>query len=143
MTTDDKNESHFTCSRLELSETGSSDRSASNEFVAWKNHVSSLKTFQVSQEIFVSNDSFNESYSSAVLTSIIEDLILRSSLAHEYLLSQPIIIGHVEHSLPFVRNLELENDLLSSNESYPWTNPFVNDQDLEDYLTHCGRKRKT
>lgn len=85
----------------------------------------------------------DEKFTSAALTSIIEDLILPSTLANDYLASQCIIINQIEYSLPFVRNIELENDLLNSNDSSLFTNPFVDFDDLEDYLNRCERKKKT
>ena len=81
----------------------------------------------------------NQSFCSVILTSIIEDLILRSSLANDYLLSQPIIINHIEHSLPLIRNHELEKELLNKNDIYLPTNPFLDFNDLDDYLNRCER----
>lgn len=78
-----------------------------------------------------------ELFSSSILTSIIEDFILPSSLANEYLLSQPIVINQLEYSLPFVRNLEYENELLFNAEL---ANPFSDLNDLESYLNCCERK---
>ena len=124
--------------RSELSKTRSSDRSVSNGFIERKTDVRRLLIRQRQRK--TCRFSFNESFCSAVLTSIIEDLILRSSLASDYLLSQPIIIGQIEHSLPFIRNIELENELLSSSESFLLSSPFATDQELEEFLTHCGRK---
>ena len=82
----------------------------------------------------------DEQFTSATLTSIIEDLILPSTLANDYLASQILIINQIEYSLPFVRNVDLENDLLNSNESTLPNNPFVDYNDLEDYLNRCERK---
>jgi hypothetical protein len=82
----------------------------------------------------------DQSFSSSILTSIIEDLILRSTLANDYLASQFLIINQIEYSLPFIRNIELENDLLNKNETFLSTNPFVDFNDLEDYLNRCERK---
>jgi hypothetical protein len=91
------------------------------------------------------NDLINEKYSfinevvsSSVLTTIIEDFILTSSLANDYLSSQPILINQIEYSLPFIRNLEYENDLLYKNDIS--TNPFSDFNDLENYLHCCERK---
>ena len=81
----------------------------------------------------------DESHCSPVLTSIIEDFILRSALANDYLASQPIIINGIEYSLPLIRNTELENDLLTTNDTYSSTNPFIDFNDLEDYLNRCER----
>lgn len=81
----------------------------------------------------------DESYSSPILTSVIEDLILRSSLANEYLAAQPITINDVEHLLPLIRNTELENDLLNKNDIYVPNNPFSDLNDLEDYINRCER----
>lgn len=80
----------------------------------------------------------NELFSSSILTSIIEDLILPSSLANEYLLSQPIVINQVEYSLPFVRNVDYENELLGKQDVT--SNPFADLNDLEGYLNSCERK---
>jgi len=82
----------------------------------------------------------DQSFSSSILTSIIEDIILRSTLANDYLASQFLIINQIEYSLPFIRNIELENDLLNKNETFLSTNPFVDFNDLEDYLNRCERK---
>ena len=87
------------------------------------------------------NLTFNdEKFSSMTLTSIIEDLILPSTLANDYLASQFLIINQIEYSLPFVRNLDLENELLNFQDSPLPTDPFVDFNDLEDYLTRCERK---
>ena len=82
----------------------------------------------------------NESYHSSILTTIIEDFILTSSLANDYLISQPLVIDQIENALPFVRNTELENELLSRNETCLTNNPFSDLNDLEDYLHRCERK---
>ena len=82
----------------------------------------------------------NQLFSSSILTSIIEDFILPSSLANEYLSSQPIVINQVEYSLPFVRNVEYENDLLSNNDIALAANSFSDVNDLEGYLNCCERK---
>ncbi|CAF3341930.1 unnamed protein product [Rotaria sp. Silwood1] len=79
----------------------------------------------------------DESFCSSILTNIIEDLILRSSLANDYLASQPIIINDIEYSLPLMRNIELENEFLNKNDTYLQTNPFSDFNDLEDYLKRC------
>jgi hypothetical protein len=84
--------------------------------------------------------SIDPSFSSSSLTSIIEDLILRSTLANDYLASQYLIINDIEYSLPFIRNIELENDLLNKNDSCLSTSPFLDFNDLEDYLNRCERK---
>ncbi|CAF1241665.1 unnamed protein product [Adineta ricciae] len=78
--------------------------------------------------------SIDESYCSPVLTSVIEDLILCSSLANDYLASQPMIMNDVEYSLPCVRNSELENELTHMNLS---SDLFTNANDLQDYLNRC------
>jgi len=80
------------------------------------------------------------SFCSLILKSIIEDLILSSSLANEYLASQPLIINHIEYSLPFIRHIELENEILNKNETDLSTNPFSDFNDLEDYLNRCERE---
>ena len=84
----------------------------------------------------------DEKFSSATLTSIIEDLILPSTLANDYLASQFLIINQIEYSLPFVRNTELENELFHSNDPSLSINPFVDFNDLEDYLNRCERKKQ-
>ncbi|CAF0725056.1 unnamed protein product [Adineta ricciae] len=78
--------------------------------------------------------SIEESYCSPVLTSVIEDLILCSSLANDYLASQPMVMNDVEYSLPCVRNSELENELIHMNLS---SDLFTNANDLQDYLNRC------
>jgi hypothetical protein len=82
----------------------------------------------------------DQSFCSPILTSIIEDLILHSTLANDYLASQYLIINQIEYSLPLIRNIELENDLLNKNDAYLSTNPFLDFNDLEDYLNRCERK---
>ncbi|CAF3317736.1 unnamed protein product [Rotaria socialis] len=79
----------------------------------------------------------DESFSSSALTSIIEDRILLSSVANDYLASQPIIISDIEHSLPLIRNIELENDYLNKNDTHLQTSPFSDLNDLENYLSRC------
>ncbi len=81
----------------------------------------------------------DESFSSPILTNIIEDIILRSTLANDYLASQLFIINQSEYSLPLIRNIELENELLTKNETFLSTNPFLDFNDLDDYLTRCER----
>ena len=80
----------------------------------------------------------NELFSSSVLTTIIEEFILTSSLANDYLSAQPVLINQIEYSLPFIRNAEYENELLFKND--PSTNPFSDSNDLENYLHCCERK---
>ncbi|CAF0777524.1 unnamed protein product [Adineta steineri] len=87
--------------------------------------------------------SADESYCSPTLTSIIEDLILPSSLANEYLASQLLIINNNEYSLPFIRNTELENELLNNNDIDISVNPFSNYNDLDDYLKRCENMTTT
>ncbi|UJR33760.1 hypothetical protein I4U23_021187 [Adineta vaga] len=81
--------------------------------------------------------SIDESFCSSVLTSIIEDLILCSSLANEYLASQPLIINDIEYSLPFIRNCELENELIYMNDINSSSDLFTDSNDLQDYLNRC------
>lgn len=76
----------------------------------------------------------NELFSSSILTKLIEEFILSSTLANDYLLSQPILINQIEYSLPFVRNHQYENELLYQNDAL---NPFVDFNDLENYLNSC------
>ncbi|CAF3561581.1 unnamed protein product [Rotaria sordida] len=85
----------------------------------------------------------DESFCSSILTNIIEDLILRSSLANDYLASQPIIINDIEYLLPLIRNIELENEFLNKNDTYLQTNPFSDFNDLEDYLNRCEHMTTT
>ncbi|CAF1176380.1 unnamed protein product [Adineta ricciae] len=82
----------------------------------------------------------NESFCSSTLTTIIEDYILPSSLASDYLLSQPLIIDQKECSLPFVRNPEYENELLYTNDIGLTSDLFP---DLEDYLKRCENTSST
>jgi hypothetical protein len=82
----------------------------------------------------------DESFHSSILTTIIQDFILTSTLANDYLISQPIVINQNEYSLPFIRNIEFENELLYKNETCLTTNPFSDSNDLEDYLNRCERK---
>ncbi|CAF2335761.1 unnamed protein product [Rotaria sp. Silwood2] len=92
------------------------------------------------------NGNFNlidESYCSSILTNIIEDLILRSSLANDYLASQPIILDDIEHLLPLIRSIELENEFLNKNDACLQTNPFSDFNDLEDYLNRCENMTTT
>lgn len=79
----------------------------------------------------------NESFCSSTLTTIIEDFILTSSLASDYLLSQPLIIDQKEYALPFVRNPEFENELLHKNDIGLTSDLFPN---FEDYLKRCESK---
>lgn len=79
----------------------------------------------------------DESFISLTLTSIIEDLILPSSLANDYLASQPIIINDIEYLLPILRNTELENEYLNKNDTHLPTSPFCDLNDLEIYLNRC------
>ncbi len=79
-------------------------------------------------------------FCSTTLTSIIEDLILPSTLASDYLASQVIIINEIEYSLPLIRNCDFENDLLNKDEISIPTSPFVDFNDLDDYLKRCERK---
>lgn len=67
-------------------------------------------------------------------------MILPSSLANEYLLSQPIVINQVEYSLPFVRNVDYENELLYKQDIALMSNPFTDLNELEGYLNSCERK---
>ncbi|UJR13519.1 hypothetical protein I4U23_000533 [Adineta vaga] len=76
----------------------------------------------------------NPTFHSSTLTTIIEDFILPSSLANDYLLSQPLIINDEEISLPFVHNIEYENELLNKND-IDLTSDLL--PDLEDYLNRC------
>ncbi|CAM4740698.1 unnamed protein product [Rotaria magnacalcarata] len=85
----------------------------------------------------------DESFSSSALTSIIEDRILLSSVANDYLASQPIIISDIEHSLPLIRNIELENDYLNKNDTHLQTSPFSDLNDLENYLSRCEHMTTT
>jgi hypothetical protein len=82
----------------------------------------------------------DENFYSSILTTIIEDFILTSTLANDYLLAQPMIINQMEYSLPFVTNIEYENHLLYNNEISLNGNPFSDLKDLEDYLNSCERK---
>jgi len=82
----------------------------------------------------------NEVFNSSILTTIIEDFILTSSLANDYLSSQPIIINQNEYELPFIRNIEYENELLYKNQISLNGNPFEDLNDLENYLNCCERK---
>ena len=84
--------------------------------------------------------SFDPSFTSGILTSIIEDLILPSSFADEYLASLPMVIGETELSLPSVRNGQLENELLSNHDPHSMTNPFSDCHESADYLARCERK---
>lgn len=86
--------------------------------------------------------SFDESYQSNTLTNIIDDLILPSSLASEYLAAQTFVINQIEHVLPSVRNIELENELLMNNDDLSPPNPFADINELEDYLNRCARTSK-
>ena len=79
----------------------------------------------------------NASFCSSTLTTIIQDCILTSSLANDYLLSQPLIIDQKEYSLPFVRNPEFENELLYKNDIDLTSDLFP---DLEEYLKRCESK---
>jgi hypothetical protein len=78
-------------------------------------------------------------FCSSTLTSIIEDLILPSTLANDYLASQVLIINQTEYSLPLIRNCDLENEFLNKDEISISTNPFLDLNDLEDYLNRCER----
>jgi hypothetical protein len=78
-------------------------------------------------------------FCSSTLTSIIEDLILPSTLANDYLASQVLIINQTEFSLPLIRNCDLENEFLNKDEISISTNPFLDLNDLEDYLNRCER----
>ncbi len=82
----------------------------------------------------------HEVFYSSILTTIIEDLILTPALANDYLSSQPMIINQMEHSLPWIRNLDYENELLYQNETSSSANPFADFNDLENYLNCCERK---
>ncbi|CAF1021901.1 unnamed protein product [Adineta steineri] len=84
----------------------------------------------------------NESFDSPIITTTIED-IMSSKLANDYLLSQPLIINQTEHSLPFICNTELENELLFKNETSSTMNPFSDLNDLEDYLNRCEHMSTT
>ena len=84
----------------------------------------------------------DQSFCSIILTNIIENLILRSTLANEYLGSQYLIINQIEYSLPLIKNFELENELLTTNETFLISNPFTDFNELEDYLNRCERKIK-
>lgn len=84
----------------------------------------------------------DETFCSATLTSVIEDLILPSTLGNDYLASQTLIIDQIEHSLPWIRNIDLENELLNRTDACLTTSPFADFNDLEDYLNRCERKWK-
>lgn len=91
-------------------------------------------------EILHGHYRFEDDYlPSPTLSTVIEQLILNSSLANEYLGAQPIILDQVECPLPWIRNVDYENELLHNNESYFPRNPFANDNDLQEYLHHCQR----
>jgi hypothetical protein len=81
----------------------------------------------------------DSTFSSSTLTGIIEDLILPSTLANDYLASQVLIINQTEYSLPLIRNCDLENEFLNKDEISISTNPFLDLNDLEDYLNRCER----
>ena len=82
----------------------------------------------------------DESFRSPTLTAVIDDLLSSSSLADEYLGSQPVVIEQVAHTLPYIRNRELEHQLLQMNETRLARNPFADINDLENYLKCCERK---
>ena len=85
-----------------------------------------------------------ESFISSTLTTIIEQWIFNSSLENEYLSAQPLILNDIEYELPGIRNEHLEDELLHQNEnSVLLQNPFNDQQDLENYLNHCQRKKPT
>lgn len=66
--------------------------------------------------------------------------MLNSSFANEFLAAQPMVISQVEYSLPFIQNIKFENEQLCTNETSLAENPFLDFNDLEDYLKHCERK---
>ena len=82
----------------------------------------------------------NELFTSSILTTIIDDFILTSTLANDYLSSQPIIINNNEYLLPFIKNFEYENELLDKQDINFDQNPFLDFNDLENYLNSCERK---
>ena len=134
---------HIICSLSShpLSETNGRSRSHSDRCHEWKTQVSALKTStNRTEECVVLSFSFDPLFTSGILTSIIEDLILPSSFAEEYLASVPVDMGDIKLSLPAVRNSHLEHEMLNNHDPRLMINPFSNASELADFLTRCERK---